>query len=185
MDEVFWEVASELKTAGGWEPTVEVVSQEDASLFHQIFTFKLTYSANQWIYVTGKACGYDYRLTLPFRNGVTLPYLLEIPLKAAAQVRATLHPWITSRGRWYTEPLNRKIGKALRGLRLPGVGWTHASGGLKHTLEYGGYILPPGDGPETNRWIVSSAYQGFIFVRPRIVKYLTAAERLDRLLQTL
>lgn len=32
---------------------------------------------------------------------------------------------------------------------------------------------------------VYSAYQGFVIVRPRVVKYLQAASRLDALLHTL
>lgn len=185
MNAVLKRVAKELETAGSSELEVEVVSNRDASLLHQLFTFQLKYEANQWLSITGDACGYLFRLILPFRNGVTLPYELEICLKAKASIYAELGGWITSRGIWFTKPPNHAKAKALRRLRLPGVGWVHAAGAVKHTLQDGGFILPPGDGAETNRWIVRSAYQGFIFVRPRVVKYLRAAERLDTLLATM
>lgn len=185
INRVVRKVIRELEGAGGSDLAVEVWSNRDASVLYQLFTIRLNYEPNQWSILCGEACGYRFRLTLPFRNGVTLPYQLEIFLNATSPVRATLGAWLTSRGDWFTEPLNRRNGTAIRKLRLPGVGWTHASAGLKHTLREGGHILPSSDDCVTSRWIVHSAYQGFILVRPRVVKYLRAAERLDTLLHTM
>lgn len=184
INRAFKPVAREIEGFGFPIDAVEVQSNLDASPLHNLFTFRLNYDANQWLMASGMAFELPYLLTLPFRNGVSLPYSLQIVLKSRASVRATLDSWFTSRGRWFTDPISREASQRLRALRLPGVGWVHASGGLKHTLSCGGQILPPDDDCPTNRWIVFSAYQGFLFgVRPRVAKYLKAAVDLQTLLQ--
>jgi hypothetical protein len=184
INRAFRPVARELKAAGTTGLSVEVQSNPDASILKNLFTFKLHYGPNQWLYARGIACGFRFCVTLPFRNGVTLPYLLEINLDSATPLCANLGAWFTRRGRWFAEPLNSVSARRINKLRLPGVGWKHVSGGLKHTLMCGGYILPPDNECNFNRWIVHSAYQGFLIVRPRIVKYLRAASRLDALLNS-
>ncbi len=176
-------VARELRSSNASDLAVTVRSNPDASILKDLFSFRLGYDANQWLIASGIACGFPFCLTLPFRNGVTLPYALEIRLNSKAAVSANLGAWLTNRGRWFTEPLNRVSARRLGALRLPGVRWVHASGGLKHTLKCGGWILPPDDQVDVNRWIVYSAYQGFLVrVRPRVIKYLEAANRLQALL---
>lgn len=178
-------VARELKFAGASDLAVAVHSDTNASVLKNLFTFQLRYDANQWLTACGTARGFPFCLTLPFRNGITFPYSLEIQLTSRAAVRAHLGAWFTGRGRWFTEPANRISARRLRDLRLPRVGWVHASGGVKHTLQCGGEILPPDEQAGVNRWIVYSAYQGLIFrVRPRVDKYLQAAIRLQALLES-
>jgi hypothetical protein len=180
INRAFRPAAREMEASGLPFSTVEVYSNPDASLVRNLLTFRLSYDANQWLIARGSAFDIPFCLTLPFRNGVTLPYSIEILLNSHAPVRATFDVWLMTRGRWFTEPLNRLSGRRLRALRLPGVAWVHASGGLKHILTCGGVILAPDENCPTNRWIVYSAYQGFLFgIRPRVVKYLQAAVRLQ------
>lgn len=181
---VLKKVDRELKPLPDTDYQIEVISSDDASRLRQLFTFQLRYDANQWLTVNGTTTGRRFRLTLPFRNGVTLPYMLEIPLGTPCPIRATLEPWLTSRGRWFCDPLDYSKSKQIRQLRLPGVGWTHVSGGLKFRLERGGLIESDSAAPSHGLWTVYSAYQGFITVRPRVVKYLKAASRLETLLQS-
>jgi hypothetical protein len=170
---------------GTEELSVSVLSRGDASFLQNVFSFQLHYEANQWLIATGIGRGFPFCLTLPFRNGVTLPYTLEIRLRSRARVRANLGAWFTRRGRWFAEPANPRSARRIRSLRLPGVGWGHASGGLKHSLQCGGLILPPDDEHPMNRWLVFSGYQGIVIgVRPRVDKYLLAASRLQALLES-
>lgn len=180
------QVMKELATLDASDVIVDVKTDSDSSLAHQLFTYRPSFEANQWVYISGRACGRDFQLTLPFRYGVRQPYQLQIILKSNIDMTANLWPGVfSSRGNWYTDPLDRRKGKALRALRLPGVGWTHHASSLKIHLKFGGHILPPDEECLTNRWIVVSAYQGMILVRPKIAKYLRDANRLDLLLQTM
>jgi IS1 family transposase len=182
INRAFKPVARELKKAGASALSLDLVSNKDASPLRDLLTIRWSYDANQWLRARATACDFQFVLTLPFRNGVTLPYALEIYLDSRAPVRASLGAWWNRRGRWFTDPPSRKSARRLQALRLPGVGWVHASGGFKHSLQSGGAILPADTSGETNRWIVQSAYQGFLIrVGPRVVKYLRAAARLQNL----
>jgi hypothetical protein len=139
---------------------------------------------NQWLTVEGQACAFPFIWTLPFRNGVPLPSILEISLRSTVDYQATLDPWIMPRGRWFSQPLNRSRSVALQQLKLPAVAWSHGAGGLRHRVSHGGMILPPTAERPTNTWVVISGYQGFVLQRPQAAKYLRHAGRLDQLLRS-
>jgi hypothetical protein len=184
ISRVMKHVDRDLATCGSRDLDITLASDRDASVWGELFTFRLGYHANQWLTVAGKACAFPFIWTLPFRNGVPLPSILEIPLHSHVDYQATLDPWIVSRGRWFSQPLNRSRSLALQGLKLPAVAWTHVAGGLKHRIRHGGMILAPTEDCPTNRWVVISGYQGFMLQRPRAATHLRHAGRLDQLLRS-
>jgi hypothetical protein len=183
INRAYESVQREFRDVDARDLRVEVQSSLDASRLKELFTIRLSYEANQWLFARGTACDVPFELTLPFHNGLTFPYSLKMELISAAPVAAELRQWFIGGGRWFATPPSRVVSKRLGALRLPRIGWVHNAGGWKHTLHRGGLILPPDDDFPTNRWIVQSAYQGFLFgIRPRIGKHLRAARRLQLLL---
>lgn len=167
---------------------VELASKADArSGLRRFLSLERADEADHWLVIDANCVGRPLRVVAPFRRGLTLPYSLEIGLKADLNCAGVLRGAILQKPRWEMTPstaASRELAATLNQYPFPKSAWRHESGGIPILLKEGGRLAPaPGRREWPSTWTVISGFQGFVInVGPRLVKYVQAAPALESFL---
>jgi hypothetical protein len=186
----FRQLEKELARIGASLPKFELVEKMARRTgLRGLFTLERADAADWWLVVECQVETRPLRVIAPFRRGLTLPYSLEMGLKARLEFSGSQRRNLLLKARWEMLPAtaaSRELGSRLDQLTfLPKIRWRHDSGGIPILLKEGARLAPaPTNETWPSTWTVFSGAQGFIFnVGPRIAKYVAAAHPLELFLE--